>query len=236
MSYDKNKTCDKTGIDVNEYLLSIGLQTPLTSKVFVSDDEKIDKITGLMTQVMETLGLDLSDDSLNETPKRVAKMYVKELMYGLRPDSFPKCTTVENKFKFNEEFVLVKGMETHSLCEHHLVYFGGKSNSELGNGISIAYCPKEGGKVLGLSKLSRIVDYFARRPQIQERLTQQIAHAVSFITGTNDVVVHAEATHFCMSTRGRRDPGAKTETLCALGRFGEINSSIRREFLAAIKN
>jgi GTP cyclohydrolase I len=153
MSYDKNKTCDKTGMDVNEYLRSIGLQTPLTEKVFVSDDEKIQKIISLMTQVMETLGLDLSDDSLNETPKRVAKMYVKELMYGLRPDNFPKCTTVENKFKFNEEFVLVKGMETHSLCEHHLVYFGGKSNSELGNGISIAYCPKEGGKVLGLSKL-----------------------------------------------------------------------------------
>ncbi len=236
MSYDKNKTCDKTGIDVNNYLAEIKLQTPLTDKVFVSDEEKIEKIANLMSQVMETLGLDLSDDSLNDTPRRVAKMYVKELMYGLRPDNFPKCTTVENKFQFREEFVLVKGMETHSLCEHHLVYFGGKSKSELGNGVSIAYCPEEGGKVLGLSKLSRIVDYFARRPQIQERLTQQIAHAVSFITGTEDVIVHVEATHFCMSTRGRRDPGAKTETLCALGRFGEINSSIRKEFLAAIKN
>lgn len=236
MSYEKSKSCQVTGSEVNAHLAKIGLQTPMTDNVFVDDQTKIDKIEGLMASVMETLGLDLSDDSLAETPKRWAKMMVNEVMYGLSQDKFPKCTAVENKFQFGQEFVLVKGMQTHSLCEHHLVYFGGESGSQLGNGISIAYRPKEKGNVLGLSKLSRIADYFARRPQIQERLTQQIAHAVSYITGTEDVIVHVEASHFCMSTRGRRDPGAKTETLCALGVFGEKDSRLRGEFLAAIKS
>lgn len=235
MSVDRSKVCVTTGRDVNAHLLEIGLQTPMTGLVNVPAEEKIAKITALMTEVMETLGLDLSDDSLTETPKRIAKMYVNELLYGLDTNAFPKCTSVENKFQSGADFVLVKGIEVNSLCEHHLVWFGGKAGSCLGNGCSVAYRPKDDGDVLGLSKLARIVDYFARRPQVQERLTRQIAHAVAYITKTDDVIVHMECTHYCMSTRGKKDPGATTETLCGLGAFADPSSQLRKEFLGAVK-
>ena len=181
-----------------------------------------------MTEVMETMGLDLSDDSLVETPKRIAKMYVNELFVGLHPESFPKCTTVENKFSHGDEFVLVKGMKIKSVCEHHFMPFSDFNTPELG--CTIAYIPKD--KVLGLSKLNRIVEYFARRPQVQERLNAQICEALVHILGTEDVIVHMGAKHTCVSVRGQNDERSVTTTLAAKGRFAEKGNTLRHEFLA----
>ena len=169
--------------------------------------------------MLEVLGLDLSDDSLEETPLRVAKMYVDEIFSGLRNDTFPKCTTVENKFSIGEEFVLEKNITLYSDCEHHLRPIIGKAH--------IAYIPKK--KVLGLSKLNRITQYFAQRPQVQERLTQQIAQAIAFITESQDVMVVVDAGHTCVSQRGIKDTNSTTVTACCLGAFGETSSGLRKE-------
>lgn len=207
------------GIAVNDHLTSMGINTPVTSKVAANREEKINKITKLTKEMLEVLGLDLSDDSLEETPLRVAKMYVDEIFSGLRNDTFPKCTTVENKFSIGEEFVLEKNITLYSDCEHHLRPIIGKAH--------IAYIPKK--KVLGLSKLNRITQYFAQRPQVQERLTQQIAQAIAFITESQDVMVVVDAGHTCVSQRGIKDTNSTTVTACCLGAFGEPNSGLRKE-------
>ncbi|CAL9962231.1 GTP cyclohydrolase [Vibrio phage D479] len=226
--FDKSKANAELGKSVEARLLELGIQTPTTDLVNVPAEEKIEKIEGLMTQVLETLGLDLADDSLVETPRRVAKMYVKELMSGLTPDHFPKCTTVENKFSHGDEFVLVKNIKVKSLCEHHLMPFSDFGDRDFG--CTIAYIP--GDKVLGLSKLNRIVEYFARRPQVQERLTSQICEALKHILGTDDVIVHMGAKHTCVSMRGVEDEQSVTTTLASGGRFAEKDSGLRREFLS----
>jgi GTP cyclohydrolase I len=174
--------------------------------------------------MLEVLGLDLTDDSLEETPLRVAKMYVDEIFSGLRTDTFPKCTTVENKFSHGDEFVLEKNITLYSDCEHHLRPIIGKAH--------IAYIPGE--RVLGLSKLNRITQYFAQRPQVQERLNQQIAHAIAHITGSQDVMVVIEAAHTCVSQRGIKDTNSSTVTATCLGIFGEHNSDLRKEVMANI--
>jgi len=207
------------GIAVNDHLTSMGINTPVTSKVAANREEKINKITKLTKEMLEVLGLDLSDDSLEETPLRVAKMYVDEIFSGLRNDTFPKCTTVENKFSIGEEFVLEKNITLYSDCEHHLRPIIGKAH--------IAYIPKK--KVLGLSKLNRITQYFAQRPQVQERLTQQIAQAIAFITESQDVMVVVDAGHTCVSQRGIKDTNSTTVTACCLGAFGEPSSGLRKE-------
>ena len=207
------------GIAVNDHLTSMGINTPVTSKVAANREEKINKITKLTKEMLEVLGLDLSDDSLEETPLRVAKMYVDEIFSGLRNDTFPKCTTVENKFSIGEEFVLEKNITLYSDCEHHLRPIIGKAH--------IAYIPKK--KVLGLSKLNRITQYFAQRPQVQERLTQQIAQAIAFITESQDVMVVVDAGHTCVSQRGIKDTNSTTVTACCLGVFGEASSGLRKE-------
>ncbi len=212
------------GREVNEYLDAKGINTPTTNLVYEDRETKIAKIEDLTKQMLEVLGLDLTDDSLEETPMRVAKMYVDEIFSGLRYDTFPKCTTVENKFCNGDEFVLEKDITLYSDCEHHLRPIIGKAH--------IAYIP--GKKVLGLSKLNRITQYFAQRPQVQERLTQQIAEAIAYITGSNDVMVIVEAAHTCVSQRGIKDTNSSTSTACCLGQFSEHNSVLRREVISSI--
>lgn len=187
-----------------------------------SSKEKKEKITALFTEIMETLGLDLSDDSLAETPARVAKMYVDEVFYGLETANFPKITLVENKFDYDHAVIEVN-IVTNSHCEHHFVPIIGKTH--------IAYIPNK--KVLGLSKLNRIVDYFAKRPQIQERLTLQIHQALVNILETQDVAVVTDAMHACVKTRGIKDVTSMTRTSKLSGVFSS-DSCHRVEFMNAI--
>lgn len=219
-----SKNNPELGRDVNKYLDSLGINTPITPMVKADREEKLRKVADLTKEMLEVLGLDLTDDSLEETPMRVAKMYVDEIFSGLRYDTFPKCTTVENKFCHGDEFVLEKNITLYSDCEHHLRPIIGTAH--------IAYIPGE--KVLGLSKLNRITQYFAQRPQVQERLTQQIAHALAFITGSQDVMVVVEAAHTCVSQRGIKDTNSSTVTACCLGQFGEHDSGLRKEVMANV--
>ena len=188
----------------------------------LSSKEKKEKITELFTQIMETLGMDLTDDSLKETPYRVAKMYVDEIFYGLDLAAFPKITVVENKFDYDHPVIEVN-IVTNSHCEHHFVPIIGKTH--------IAYIPNK--KVLGLSKLNRIVDYFAKRPQIQERLTLQIHQALVGILETQNVAVVVDAMHACVKTRGIKDVTSMTRTSKLSGVFIQ-DSSHRAEFMNAI--
>ena len=222
MSSHIGKSDPELGRKVQAHLVSVGLATPIIeTALHQPEEEKIAAIESLMTSVLLTLGLDLTDDSLEETPKRIAKMFVKELFWGLDPDKFPKCTTVQNKMDYRNSFVLEKGVTVHSSCEHHFVTIDGFA--------TVAYIPHD--KVLGLSKINRIVQYFAKRPQIQERLTEQIAEAVSFIADTPDVAVYVDAVHFCVKTRGIQDVNSSTVTMAARGKFAEGDSEVRREFL-----
>lgn len=222
--HEKHKLNHELGIQVNDHLTKLGINTPITDLVYEDRDVKIQKVAKLTEEMLQVLGLDLTDDSLEETPMRVAKMYVDEIFSGLRPDTFPKCTTVENKFCSGDEFVLEKNITLYSDCEHHLRPIIGKAH--------VAYIPSK--KVLGLSKLNRIVQYFARRPQVQERLNQQIAHSLAFITETQNVMVVIEAEHTCVSQRGVRDTNSSTVTATCLGAFGEHDSQLRREVMANI--
>lgn len=219
MSFNKNKTDFVLGQKVREHLIKMGVETP-TIDYGLSRTAKIEIIEAKITDIMKALGLDLSDDSLTETPKRVAKMMVSETMWGLDVETFPKCTTVENKMKY-DEMVIERDITVQSLCEHHLLPIIGKA--------TIAYVPKN--KVLGLSKMPRIVEYFSRRPQIQERLTEQIFYALSFILETDDIAVAIEATHLCVSTRGVEDTSASTITTKLGGGF-KTDPAARLEFLS----
>jgi len=219
------KNNPELGRAVNKYLDTLGINTPITALVKEDREEKHRKVADLTKEMLEVLGLDLTDDSLEETPMRVAKMYVDEIFSGLRYDTFPKCTTVENKFCHGDEFVLEKNITLYSDCEHHLRPIIGQAH--------IAYIPGE--KVLGLSKLNRITQYFAQRPQVQERLNQQIAHAIAYITGSQDVMVVIEAGHTCVSQRGIKDTQSSTVTACCLGEFGVHNSELRKEVMSNIR-
>ena len=222
MSSHIGKSDPELGRKVQQRLEAIGLATPITPDCHLDEDYKVGRIATAMKEVLSTIGLDLRDDSLNDTPVRVAKMFVKELFWGLDPDKFPKCTTVDNKFNYRNSFVLEKGITVASCCEHHFVSIDGKA--------TVAYIPHD--KVLGLSKLNRIVQYFAKRPQVQERLTEQIAEALTLVAGTPDVAVYIDAAHFCVKMRGIQDVGCSTITLATRGRFSEPDSEVRREFLA----
>ena len=219
MSYNKIKTDPHLGQKVHEYLVSVGVETPVT-KNGLSSKEKIDKIEDNLNQILDTLGLDRRDDSLLDTPKRIAKMYVNEIFWGLDYEAFPKATVVENKMKYNE-MVIVKNISVQSNCEHHFVVIDGLA--------CVAYVPKE--KVLGLSKINRIVEYFAKRPQIQERLTEQVYHALSFILETEDVAVMIDAQHYCVKSRGVEDTGSSTITSRLGGGF-KSDHKARTEFLS----
>lgn len=216
-----DKSNKQLGLEVNAHLQSLGLHTPVVQEALDRpNEEKLEKIEHHMTKIMEVLGLDLTDDSLQDTPRRVAKMYVNEIFSGLLPDTFPKCTTVENKFSGEDDFVLEKNITLYSDCEHHIRPIIGVAH--------VAYIP--GKNVLGLSKLNRIVQYFSKRPQVQERLTQQIAEAIAYVTKSEDVVVRIEAKHLCVSQRGIKDTASSTVTMTAKGRF-QHEPGLRSEFV-----
>jgi GTP cyclohydrolase I len=219
MSYNKTKTDSELGQQVHAYLVKMGVETPTISRL-IDRKEKIEIIEKNFINIMDTLGLDLSDDSLMETPKRVAKMYVNEIFWGLDYDAFPKCTTVENKMRYNE-MVVERNVNVQSNCEHHFVVIDGLA--------TIAYVPKN--HVLGLSKINRIVEYFSKRPQIQERLTEQIFHALCFILNTDDVAVLIDAQHYCVKSRGVEDTGSSTVTVRLGGGF-KTDPAVRNEFLS----
>jgi GTP cyclohydrolase I len=193
MSFNKQKTDPDLGRRVHEHLVNCGVETPQV-EVNLDRKQKIDIIEGHMTEIMKTLGLDLTDDSLVETPKRVAKMYVNEIFWGLDYDAFPKCTTVENKMNY-DEMVVERNVNVQSNCEHHLVVIDGVA--------TVGYIPNN--KVLGLSKINRIVEYFSKRPQIQERLTEQIYHALQYILETDNIAVVIDAQHYCVKSLGVED-------------------------------
>lgn len=186
-----------------------GIETPLRSDAFdLSDDEKKEKIAFHFKVIMETLGLDLTDDSLQGTPKRVAKMYVEEIFSGLNPKNKPKIALFENKYKY-DQMLVEKDILLYSNCEHHFLPIYGKAH--------IAYISN--GKVIGLSKLNRIVNYFAKRPQVQERLSVQIGEELKSILNTEDVAVLIEAKHLCVSSRGIQDDQSSTVTSYYSGQF-----------------
>jgi GTP cyclohydrolase IA len=197
--------------------------TPLRADAFnLSKEEKIDIIQDDVRRIMETLGLDLSDDSLKGTPNRVAKMFVKEIFAGLDPDKKPKASTFENKYKYGEMLV-EKNITVYSTCEHHLLPIVGKAH--------VAYISN--GTVVGLSKMNRIVDYFAKRPQVQERLTIQIVEELQKVLNTDDVACIIDAKHLCVNSRGIRDIESSTVTSEFGGKFKDKET--RREFLDYIK-
>jgi GTP cyclohydrolase I len=181
--------------------------------------EKIDKIKKHFSEIMKVLGLDLEDDSLRETPKRIAKMYVNEIFSGLDSSNFPKITVIENKMEY-DQMVCVQDIEVMSVCEHHFQPIDGFA--------TIAYIPHK--KVIGLSKLNRIAEFFAKRPQVQERLTKQIADCLQFILETEDVAVHINARHYCMIARGIQDTHSTTTTSDLRGSF-KSRPETRTEFL-----
>ncbi|MFL2480981.1 MAG: GTP cyclohydrolase I FolE [Woeseiaceae bacterium] len=223
MSYNKVKTDPGLGQKVHEYLVSVGVETPVNNNG-LSRQEKIDKIENNFNQILDTLGLDRRDDSLIDSPKRIAKMYVNEIFWGLDYEAFPKATVVENKMKYNE-MVIVKNISVQSYCEHHFVVIDGLA--------CVAYVPKE--KVLGLSKINRIVEYFAKRPQIQERLTEQVYHALSFILETENIAVMIDGDHYCVKSRGVEDTGSSTITSRLGGAF-KSDHKARAEFIALAKS
>lgn len=220
MSYNKTKTDPELGLKVHEHLVKMGVETPTNYTGHISRTGKIELIEDHFKGIMEILGLDLTDDSLMETPKRVAKMYVNEIFWGLDYDAFPKCTTVDNKMKYNE-MVCERNINVQSNCEHHFVVIDGLA--------TVAYVPKD--KVLGLSKINRIVEYFSKRPQIQERLTEQIFHTLQFILDTEDVAVMIDAQHYCVKSRGVEDTGSSTVTTRLGGGF-KTDPAARNEFLS----
>ncbi|MBU2910945.1 GTP cyclohydrolase I FolE [Vibrio splendidus] len=203
---------------VREALLARGLETPMTPSE-MNPNQKYNRIKGLLTEVVSTLGLDLTDDSLAETPHRIAKMYVHEIFSGLDYDNFPKISVIENKMSV-DEMVKVSNIDLTSTCEHHFITIDGLAE--------VAYIPEN--KILGLSKINRIVRFFAQRPQVQERLTQQILVAIQTLVETENVAVTIKATHYCVKSRGVMDANSETSTT-ALGGIFKTNPQTRAEFL-----
>ncbi len=203
---------------VRNTLLEHGLETPMI-ETGLSPHQKYERIRGLMSDVVETLGLDLSDDSLAETPHRIAKMYVQEIFSGLDYSRFPKLSLIENKMGA-DEMVKIRDIDLTSTCEHHFVTIDGTAK--------VAYIPKD--TIIGLSKINRIVRFFGQRPQVQERLTRQILVALQALLDTEDVAVSIDATHYCVKSRGVMDSNSQTSTTALGGCFRE-NIHTRAEFL-----
>jgi GTP cyclohydrolase I len=204
---------------VRNTLIELGLETPMI-ETGLSEQQKYERIKGLMTEVIQTLGLDLGDDSLAETPHRIAKMYVREIFSGLDYRHFPKMSLIDNKMGANE-MVKISDIDLTSTCEHHFVTIDGVAR--------VAYIPRD--KLIGLSKINRIVRFFAQRPQVQERLTRQILVALQALLGTENVAVSINATHYCVKSRGVMDSNSQTSTTALGGCFKE-NIHTRAEFLA----
>ena len=222
MKYDKflEEEFDLMGDDH----FSTSLDTPIREDAFeMSDEEKISIIEKNVFNILDTIGMDLTDDSIKGTPKRVAKAWVNELFGGLKPEKMPKTSTFDNKFSY-KEMLVEKNITVYSTCEHHLLPIIGKAH--------VAYFSK--GTVIGLSKMNRIVDYFAKRPQVQERLTMQVVKALQKALGTDDVACVIDAKHLCVNSRGIRDVDCSTVTAEFGGKFKDKN--VKREFLDYIRN
>lgn len=226
----QNGTLSSTPLNVYSSIEEIGdehvgtsYETPMVPNAFDMDDDlKQELIEKKFKEIMEIMGLDLSDDSLSGTPRRVAKMYIKEIFSGLSPANKPKVTLFENKYQYNEMLV-EKNITFYSNCEHHFVPIIGKAH--------VAYISS--GKVIGLSKINRIVEYYAKRPQVQERLTVQIANELKTLLDTEDVAVIIDADHLCVQSRGVKDVNSSTVTAQFHGKFKE--EATRSEFLKYIK-
>jgi len=224
MALNKSKTDSKLGQEIHEHLDELGVETPFAEGDKLSEDAMMAHISSNVRSTMIVLGLDIENDSLQDTPNRVAKMYVEETFYGLQVDNFPKITLVENNFHY-DEMLVEKNINIMSVCEHHFVGIVGKA--------TIGYIPN--GRVIGLSKLNRVAEYFARRPQVQERLTAQIYHALCYILETDQVAVVIDADHFCVKSRGIEDTGSSTVTSKLGGGFKD-DPATRAEFMALARN
>jgi len=209
--------------DLGDDHVSFSAETPLREDAFEKDDDlKIELIQKHFKEIMHILGLDLTDDSLKGTPNRVAKMYVKEIFSGLNPVNKPSVRLFENKYKYNE-MLIEKDITLYSYCEHHFVPIIGKAH--------VAYISN--GKVIGLSKINRLVEYYSKRPQVQERLTIQIAEALKEVLKTEDVAIVIDSAHLCVSSRGVKDTASTTITAHYSGKFKEDQT--KNEFLAFIQ-
>ncbi len=208
---------------VRDTLLKRGLETPMV-ETGLSDAEKKEIIQEHFTVIMETMGLDLRDDSLADTPRRIAKMYVQEIFGGLNYANFPKLTVIENKMNV-DEMITVRNIDLSSTCEHHFVTIDGTA--------TVAYIPRK--NVVGLSKINRLVRFFAQRPQVQERLTEQVLVALQALLETEDVAVNMTAVHYCVKSRGVMDANSETTTT-ALGGVFKSSPISRKEFLLSLKN
>jgi GTP cyclohydrolase IA len=204
---------------VRDVLIERGLETPLIDNG-LSRDQKYERIRESFADIARTLGLDLADDSLCDTPKRIAKMYVDELFAGLDYTRFPKATAIANKMGV-EEMVRIDDISVVSTCEHHFITIDGVA--------SVAYIPA--GRIIGLSKINRIVRFFAQRPQVQERLTQQVLVALQTLLETEDVAVTINAVHYCVKARGVMDANSRTRTTALGGQF-KVDARTRGEFLS----
>lgn len=222
MALDKTKTDPSLGAEIHSELLSRGVETPMVESE-LNGNERYGVILASVEHIMMALGLDLTDDSLSETPKRIAKMYLNEVFWGLDYTNFPKITTIENKMGY-ETMLLERHIKVHSTCEHHFIPMMGEA--------FVAYIPKE--KVIGLSKINRIVEFFCRRPQVQERLVEQIFHTLCHILETDNVAVFIRAEHTCVKLRGIEDINSDTITPRLGGAF-MTNEALRNEFYQAIR-
>lgn len=226
---DKNTLLDfdseaKTEGDTRRYAQEgLHLQTPMKKGAFsMSEEEKMSVIEHKFGEIMDILGLDMTDDSLKDTPRRVAKMFVQEIFSGLNPANKPAISLFENKYEYRQMLV-ERDIKLHSFCEHHFLPIYGKAH--------IGYFAN--GKVIGLSKLNRIVEYYSKRPQVQERLTMQIAAELKRVLKTDDVAVYIDAKHMCVQSRGVEHEASSTVTSDFSGKF--LNENVRREFLQSIK-
>ncbi len=213
--------CDaELGLKVRQYLIEHGVESPINYGVYdeTSPEEKIHKLSVLMKDALEVMGFDLSNDSVKDTGKRVATMWVHETMRGLDYKNFPKVMTFENKFK-SSEMVIERNVQSMSLCSHHIVTIDGVAH--------VAYIPNS--KIIGLSKINRVVDYFSRRPQEAERLTLQIFYALEYILETSDIAVFLTGTHYCVKSRGVGDINSSTSTVKLGGTF-MTDPMVRKEF------
>ena len=204
---------------VRDVLIARGLETPLVDNG-LSRDQKFERIQASFSDIARTLGLDLTDDSLRDTPERISRMYVDEIFSGLDYARFPKATSIANKMQV-EEMVRIEGISVVSTCEHHFVTIDGVA--------SVGYIPA--GKIIGLSKVNRIVRFFAQRPQVQERLTQQVLVALQTLLETDDVAVAIDAVHYCVKARGVMDANSRTRTTALGGQF-KLDARTRGEFLS----
>ena len=218
---DKTKTDSVLGASVNEMLLELGVETPMVGLTPLTSEDKYASIKDAVFDIMQCLGLDTEDDSLARTPHRIAKMFLDELFWGLDYDNFPKITTIENKMQYNS-LLMERHIKVHSMCEHHFVPIIGEA--------FIAYLPNE--RVIGLSKINRVVEFFCRRPQVQERLCEQIFHTLRYILGTESVAVLIRAEHSCVKVRGIEDINSDTQTCRFSGAFNEV--ATRGEFYSLI--